>query len=140
MVPALGPAQAWILTHKSHHSQELCVCVLACVCWCVSALQPVNSGTCENISSVCSGCVFPLLCVMTVHISPVTSMCLLCRSREETRRKEDRGGRSMRPYLPLCCAARCVYSAGCDVCSACVSYAPDEVLFKRPMSESSDRL
>ena len=59
---------------------------------------------------------------------------------------EKRGGQRTEKYAAIFAfvlCRRCVYSVGCDVCSACVSYdlpAPDEVLFERPMSESSDRL
>lgn len=49
---------------------------------------------------------------------------------------EKKGGQGREKYAAIFAfvlCRRCVYSAVCDVCSACVSYdlpAPDEVLFK----------
>lgn len=93
-----------------------------------------SSGTCENIISERGGCVFAWLGVMTACRFPVTSTWVL-------RLQKEKG--SMQPYLPLCWARQCVYSAVCDVISECVSYdlpAPDEVLSTGVgVSVSSDR-
>lgn len=66
---------------------------------------------------------FALYAVMTILICLLTCVCV-CIHTQQTKR----GHR--RPYLPLCSGRRCVYTAVCDVSSACVSYDVSAPLMK----------